>query len=250
MFSHKWLNITEAADYLRVGEALLLDELTNGQIPYSEFGGKLLFNTDQLDRFLLDIQAEPCPKESELTFEHDVEPMADPCAPTEKDVSSDGPARHRKVFDPQDFMQQACRLWNDGEKFTAHFRTKGASCQFKGEPRLWIFERKFHVPGEGKGNYLQEQIRKSLAKHFPQVTGKATVHINRIAFSWQKFVAFVEEVKEICNESSPCGLDEERRAEQVSFTTEQKRSARQALSQVELQVSPEEAPSACLSLRG
>jgi len=174
MVSHKWLNITEAADYLRVTEAFLQEELKSGKIPYSEFGNQKLLNTDQLDKFLFSIQ--------DVSF-----PEKDIVKPPGNDV--------------QDFMQKACMLWDDGENFTANLRTKGVSCQFRGEPRLWVFKKKFHVPGEDKGNDLHELIRKALTKYFPQVTGKATVHINRSGFSWQKFESFLRDVKEICNKA-------------------------------------------------
>ena len=197
MISHKWLNITEAAVYLRATEAFLQEELKKGWLQYSEFGGQMLFNTDQLDKFLFSMQVELFHEKDTMKSVHNIEPMPSLSDPLTIEDHIDDSRTHQELVDSQDFMQQACRLWDDGEKFTAHFRTKGASCQFRGEPRLWIFERKFHVPGKDKGNDLHEQIRKVLTKYFPQVTGKATFHINKSGFSWLKFENFVRDVKEI-----------------------------------------------------
>lgn len=201
MFNHKWLNISEAADYLRISTRLLREEVKTGRIPYSVFGGQLLFHINQLDEFLLGLQIHLTEKDlEELLCEKGLSALD-----SEEEDLTDPNETNEDINDPykdQDFMENACKLWDDGRDFVHFVRTKGASCQFIGEPRLWIYSTKLQVPAREKGNTLYDQIREILPKYFPQITSKATVHIESPTFSWQKFKHFVHHVKKISNEES------------------------------------------------
>jgi len=167
MQDSKWLTIPEAATYLRVSAKVFRQELNERNIPYSEFGGQLLFHPSRLDEFLFSIE----------------KPSQGGC--------------------PQDFMEDACRLWDDGQDYTVKRGTKGASCQFKGRPRIWIYSNKFQVAPVEKGNELYGPIRKALGHSFGHVTSKATIHIDSQSYSWERFTQFIHEVKRLCEQDLP-----------------------------------------------
>jgi len=48
----KWLTVKEAADYLSVTPRTMFNYMSRGRIPYSNFGGKVLFLQDHLSEFL------------------------------------------------------------------------------------------------------------------------------------------------------------------------------------------------------
>jgi len=54
-----WLTVPEAADYLRCGERILREFVTNKEIPHVVFAGKALFYPSRLDEWLLE-QEQPC----------------------------------------------------------------------------------------------------------------------------------------------------------------------------------------------
>ena len=54
-----WLTVAEAADYLRCGERILREFVTNKEIPHVVFAGKALFHPSRLDEWLLE-QEQPC----------------------------------------------------------------------------------------------------------------------------------------------------------------------------------------------
>jgi len=208
IFEHKWLKIGEAADYLGVSIRYFCEELKRGRITYSVFGGQLLFNTNQLDEFLFGLQIHLTEKDLEELMGkkgHSTSSITKTMFidTIEKDPTSlYETSKDKTDFSiDQNFMETACKLWDDSKEFTAIIRTKGYSCQFGGEPRLWLYPTKLQVPARGKGNKLYDQIRGILPQYFPQITSKATVHIDSPTFSWQKFKHFVHHVKKICNES-------------------------------------------------
>ena len=54
-----WLTVPEASDYLRCGERILREFVTNKKIPHVVFAGKALFHPSRLDEWLLE-QEQPC----------------------------------------------------------------------------------------------------------------------------------------------------------------------------------------------
>lgn len=49
----KWLTVKEAADFLSVSTRTMQNYRDRGKIPYSNFGGKILFLQDHLQEFLV-----------------------------------------------------------------------------------------------------------------------------------------------------------------------------------------------------
>lgn len=193
MANYKWLTLSEAAVYLRTSEIELQEEVEKGELPYSVFRGRILFNVDQLDRFLLSLQASPRDNmlgvklEDTKSGETDITDLG----------ASEGPAP------PQDYKQEFVKLWDDGRHFTVKQRTRGASAQHRNKPRIWIYPKKFQIAPRGKGNDLYPSIREIFAKYFTEIKSQATVHFSSPNFSWERFTQFVREVKQLCaNDSS------------------------------------------------
>ncbi|HPC36732.1 MAG TPA: helix-turn-helix domain-containing protein [Candidatus Marinimicrobia bacterium] len=67
-----WLNIQEVADYLRCSQSQIRKLVSAGQIPYKRLpngkSGKLLFNTRQIDLWLLTGEIKPSAR-ARQTFE-------------------------------------------------------------------------------------------------------------------------------------------------------------------------------------
>jgi hypothetical protein len=176
--------------------------MEKGEIPYSELEGQPLFHKPQLDEYLLSLQSGQTMRVNQTnplsTAPEVLGGSTGRTRPSEAGCSGDGTEA------PNDFMAEACRLWDDGQEFLVKAGEKGASCQFKGRPRLWVFPEKFQVPAKGKGNEIYVELRKALADHFPHVISRATVRITASSFSRRRFVEFVGQVKDIC-----CRKDQE-----------------------------------------
>lgn len=193
MANYKWLTLSEAAVYLRTSEIELRDEVEKGELPYSVFRGRVLFNVDQLDRFLLSLQTSSRDNVSGVKLDDTKSGATDIT-----DLgASEGPAP------PQDQMQEFVKLWDDGRYFTVKHRTRGASAQHRNEPRIWIYPKKFQIAPRGKGNDLYPSIREIFAKYFTDIKSQATVHFSSPYFSWERFTQFVREVKQLCVDHSP-----------------------------------------------
>jgi len=54
-----WLTIPEAAEYMRCGERILREFVTNKEIPHVVFAGKAIFYPSRLNEWLLE-QEQPC----------------------------------------------------------------------------------------------------------------------------------------------------------------------------------------------
>ncbi len=196
MQTYTWLTLSEAACYLRSSESVVRAKMETREIPYSELEGQPLFHTSQLDKYLFSLQAGHTmrAKQTSPSFTASDVPggSAGEAFPNELGRTGDGSGI------PDDFMAEACRLWDDGREFLVKAGEKGASCQFKGRPRLWVFPEKLQVPAKGKGNEIYVDVRKALADHFPHVISRATVRITSSSFSWRRFVEFVGQVQDIC----------------------------------------------------
>lgn len=193
MANYKWLTLSEAAVYLRTSEIELREEVEKGELPYSVFRGRMLFNVDQLDRFLLSLQASPRDNMLRVKLEDTKSGEAGIA-----DLGSrEGPTT------PQDYMQGFVKLWDDGRYFTVKHRTRGASAQHTNKPRIWIYPKKFQIAPRGKGNDLYPSIREIFAKYFTEIKSQATVHFSSPYFSWERFTQFVREVKQLCVDHSP-----------------------------------------------
>jgi excisionase family DNA binding protein len=48
----RYLNLTEVAEYLRKSKSSIYKWCSDGQIPYIKSGKKLLFNKDEIDKWL------------------------------------------------------------------------------------------------------------------------------------------------------------------------------------------------------
>ena len=189
MTSQKWLLLSEAIVYMRTTEAVLRKEMENGRIPYTNFNGQILFNTDQLDQFLLSLQPVSNETESKMPVEsinHEINTPPSPRSPS--------------VF-PNEYMKEFVELWDDGCDFTIMHRTKGASAQHKNKPRLWIFPTKIQIAPEGKGNDIYGSIREIFSKYFTGITSQSTVHFDSKYFSKDNFIQFIGEVKSICEKN-------------------------------------------------
>ena len=211
MLNYTWLTLAEAAAYLRTTESVVQDKLEKGEIPYTDFGGQRLLNTSQLDEYLFSLQTSQAgrtvprpPLSAGLQVPHGDAPES----PVEE-----MPQEEEATPAMEDFMAEALRLWDDGHEFLVEAGQTGASCKFRGRPRLWVFPNRFQIPAEGKGNELYAELRKVLATYFPHITSKATVLIESPGFSWKKFVAFTGEVKDICRREDSKSPDAEGPAE-------------------------------------
>lgn len=189
MFEYSWLTLTEAACYLRTTESAFRLRVDNGDIPLSRLDGQLLFHRSQLDEYLFGQQV----RRQERTGHAPAMPVirGGGAAAAEPDKQEPG-------LPTDGFLAGACRLWDDGNAFLVKKGITGASCQFMGEPRLWVFPDKFQIPPKSKGNDLYDELRKLLVKNFPHMTHKATVHVASRSFSWVKFVEFVNLTKDLC----------------------------------------------------
>jgi len=196
MQDYTWLTLTEAACYLRTSESAVHAKMEKGEIPYSEFEGQPLFHRSQLDEYLLGLQAGQTMRMDRTNpFSTAPEVLR---GSTERTLLGESECTGDGTDVPDDFMAEACRLWDDGETFLVKAGVRGASCQFKGRPRLWVFPEKLQVPAREKGNEIYVELRKALADHFPHIISRATVRITSSSFSWRRFVEFVGQVKDIC----------------------------------------------------
>ncbi len=211
MLNYVWLTLAEAAAYLRTSEAVVRAKVEKGEIPCVDFNGQTLCNRAQLDEYLFALQAgqggrtPPTP------------PLSAGLQVPHGDAAEELPQEEEAAPAMDDFMAKALRLWDDGHAFLVEAGQSGASCKFRGRPRLWVFPNRFQIPPEGKGNELYAEFRKVLATYFPHITSKATVLIESPGFSWKKFVAFISQVKDICHRQDNKSPDAEDPAKSLLY---------------------------------
>lgn len=98
-----------------------------------------------------------------------------------------------------DYYNEFIPLWKDNSDFTIVPGSKGYSAKHKQNPRLWVFKNRIQVAPNWCNN-LNEVLCQVLYKHFPRITGKASLNFDLPELSWDKIEAFLKEVKAICKQ--------------------------------------------------
>jgi len=118
--------------------------------------------------------------------------------PSQLDCQKKGRASIRPEGESADYYNRFIPLWEGGD-FTIAPGNKGYSAKHKGNPRLWVFENRLQI-APNWCNRLYGKLFEVLQKHFPRINAKPSLKFDLPELSWEKFTAFVAEVKAICNE--------------------------------------------------
>jgi len=87
-------------------------------------------------------------------------------------------------------------LWEDSPGFLSIPRKVGCRAEYKKQPCLWVYPKRFEIAPKGKGNRQFDALCKIQRRHFSEIRGKARVYFNSsVFFREEKFKAFVIEVK-------------------------------------------------------
>jgi len=173
----------------------------------SQFGW---INYDRIEKFIRDHEGELATQSFFLpSYELNSRNMRDSSAePPEPELSvppepgNDPPPRPPQPAGIGDYHLKLKDLWT-GPSFSIVPGSVGYSAKFRGIPRLWVFPNRFEVMSEKRGNTSCAQITTILRKYFSNVQGSGRVYFTSHDFSWEKLVAFVDEVKK-CFQSGAC----------------------------------------------
>lgn len=99
------------------------------------------------------------------------------------------------IIDGNNILKDFSMLWEDSPGFLSIPRKVGCRAEYKKQPCLWVYPKRFEIAPKGKGNRQFDALCKIQRRHFSEIRGRARVYFNSSDFTWEKFEAFVIEVK-------------------------------------------------------